>query len=63
MKNLLAILIGLLVFYFITGCSEKKSSTEPVDHEKSIVILYTNDEHGWMEKRDYPGHNGWCITF
>ncbi len=53
MKNLQAILIGLVVFCYFAGCSENKSSTEPVDHEKSIVILYTNDEHGWMEKSDY----------
>lgn len=46
-------ILGLSLFITFTSCSEKKSVPEPTPEGKSIVILYTNDEHGWMENSEY----------
>lgn len=44
-------LIFTLILAF-TACSEKKPTGAENDSEttRKIVILYTNDEHGWMEE-------------
>ncbi len=40
------LVFGAALFIFIS-CG-KKSPQAPEDREKTITILYTNDEHGWM---------------
>jgi 2',3'-cyclic-nucleotide 2'-phosphodiesterase (5'-nucleotidase family) len=42
-----------LLLFFVWACNEEKSPIEPDQSEKQIVILYTNDEHGWMEETTY----------
>ena len=48
--------IILLISLFAVGC-KNNSVSEPVpgEHRQSIKILYTNDEHGWMEKNGAIG--------
>jgi len=48
--------IVFLLLLFITGCKEN-SINEPSNgaNEKSIKILYTNDEHGWMDANSTTG--------
>ena len=53
MKTTQALLIAFIALFFFTVCDKKNSTTEPTDPERSIVILYTNDEHGWIEESDY----------
>jgi 2',3'-cyclic-nucleotide 2'-phosphodiesterase (5'-nucleotidase family) len=45
-KTILALLVTILFF------SCKKNSNDN-DDTQNIIILYTNDEHGWIEKSDY----------
>ncbi|OGU59881.1 MAG: hypothetical protein A2V66_05115 [Ignavibacteria bacterium RBG_13_36_8] len=55
------ILILPMLSFIISSCSKDNSSTNPIDtnDEKTITILYTNDEHGWMEPADtYSGAAG-----
>ena len=53
-----------LTFSFIiiifSACQKEKSNiSDPVDEGQRIVILYTNDEHGWMQATDtYDGAAG-----
>ncbi len=47
-KFLLILFFVLLVF---PSCNNKKSI--PAPSTKDFVLLYTNDEHGWMEPTDY----------
>jgi 5'-nucleotidase/UDP-sugar diphosphatase len=46
----------LLLFIFIYSCEKNKindnDSSDNEDRQK-ITILYTNDEHGWIEKSEY----------
>ena len=44
------LLIFLCLFCLFTSFCTKKDPTSPIDDiKRRIVILYTNDEHGWME--------------
>lgn len=47
-------LIGVhfLIAMFLVSCNKNNSGGEKSDH---LVILYTNDEHGWMEPYDEFG--------
>lgn len=47
----------ILAFFFLFSCNNKdKLSTKNQESNlKSLVILYTNDEHGWMEADDTFG--------
>lgn len=41
-----------LFFILLISCSKENNITEPDSHSvstKDITIIYTNDEHGWME--------------
>jgi len=57
-KKCFSVLIIILLLLF-AACSEKKSSptgtSGPTEVNRQIVILYTNDEHGWMEPADSYG--------
>lgn len=67
MRNKFNFLIFVILISFLISCSKDKDLPEsptppetPTDITKtSIVVLYTNDEHGWMEKTDsYSGASG-----
>ncbi len=45
-KTILMFIIPLLFF----SCKENSNDNEDT---QNIIILYTNDEHGWIEKSDY----------
>jgi 2',3'-cyclic-nucleotide 2'-phosphodiesterase (5'-nucleotidase family) len=46
--------ISLLFLLFIPGCKEQ--ATQPNGEiQRQLVILYTNDEHGWMEATESTG--------
>lgn len=50
--------VSFLVFVlFLSSCQFHKTNTPGQDSDpvKKIVILYTNDEHGWMEATDKSG--------
>ncbi len=53
MKNYRLFLFTLMFLLLYAACKKKSTGTEPEEGKESIVILYTNDEHGWMEKCDY----------
>lgn len=54
-KQLWLIWISLLLL-LITSCKEPNSEiTEPKNEGIKITILYTNDEHGWMEPTETTG--------
>ncbi len=52
MKNR-TIFFTLLLFFF--ACQTKSKIVDPVHEGQRIVILYTNDEHGWMQASDNYG--------
>lgn len=56
-KYFIIIIIFLL---FISACKKDKSNiVDPAKEGQRIVILYTNDEHGWMQPTDtYDGAAG-----
>lgn len=56
MKNLLKLLFVLFIIT-ISSCNNKKpiSNNPNEPNVESIVILYTNDEHGWLESDDTFG--------
>jgi len=64
-KNKFQFLI-LSFLVLLISCSKEKDSPTPIDpdnptaaNKASIVVLYTNDEHGWMEKTNsYSGAAG-----
>ena len=43
----------LLIIIFVYSCDKNKNSNNGNDDTHSIVILYTNDEHGWIEQSEY----------
>ncbi|MCK4903986.1 MAG: hypothetical protein KAS35_04785, partial [Candidatus Marinimicrobia bacterium] len=44
----------LLIIIFVYSCDKNKvSNNDSDDDTHTIVILYTNDEHGWIEKSEY----------
>ncbi len=44
----------LLFIIFVFSCDKNQVNNNGVDDETStITILYTNDEHGWIEKSEY----------
>lgn len=46
--------VTLIILIFIAGCKEQ--GTQPDDEITGrLVILYTNDEHGWMEPEEDEG--------
>ncbi len=47
MKNRILFIIPLLFFICISGCSKTDSVTDSQPNA-NLVILYTNDEHGWL---------------
>ena len=57
MKYLLNKLFFVLLVIFIYSCEKSKiDKTNPSDENdnlRQITILYTNDEHGWIEKSEY----------
>lgn len=65
MKNKFQFLL-LIFLSLLISCSKEKDSPSPIDpdnptanNKASIVVLYTNDEHGWMEKTNsYSGAAG-----
>lgn len=59
MKKLLGLSLLVLIF-FVSSCIKKTSSdndnnSSSLSKKTSIVILYTNDEHGWMEPDETYG--------
>jgi len=52
MKKSLFYLIVLLLVLNFPACKENVSEPTETPEGTSIVILYTNDEHGWMEQSD-----------
>ena len=46
-----------LFLLFVISCSKENPVTEPVanNRTKDITIIYTNDEHGWMEATSKSG--------
>ena len=52
--------IGLISFLLLfSACQKKSNISDPTDNGQRIVILYTNDEHGWMQSTDtYNGAAG-----
>ncbi len=52
MKKLTFALITVLV---LVACSAQSTATPEADTTRELVILYTNDEHGWMEAADDAG--------
>jgi len=48
--------IWICLFYLLfAACDENLNITEPNKEGTRIVILYTNDEHGWMEATESSG--------
>ncbi|MFQ5750693.1 MAG: hypothetical protein ACE5HI_01740, partial [bacterium] len=50
--------LSLILVVLFTTCAEKSHLTAPnhVDQiSRQIIILYTNDEHGWMEATENSG--------
>ena len=54
-KRLWFIWISLLYLSFAACDEENLNITEPEKEGTRIVILYTNDEHGWMETNENSG--------
>ncbi|MBN1582853.1 MAG: bifunctional metallophosphatase/5'-nucleotidase, partial [Anaerolineae bacterium] len=58
------ILCGWLLVLLVLACTTTPDGSEPVSTEtvqggqdvRRLVILYTNDEHGWMEAAGEMGH-------
>lgn len=50
-KNILRIAILVLIIPLLFFSCKKNSNDE--ENTGNIIILYTNDEHGWIEKSDY----------
>lgn len=50
---------------FVLSCQQQTTqiskSSEPTGDIRKIVILYTNDEHGWMEKNAYNSGAGGMV--
>ena len=55
MQKILIFLLGLLVFSCHQNNQKIDQSTGDRTNEKKIIILYTNDEHGWMEPSQNRG--------
>ncbi|UCE06594.1 MAG: bifunctional metallophosphatase/5'-nucleotidase [bacterium] len=54
-QTVLLLLLNFLIlpFYF---CTDKDGTTSPPGEiNRQIIILYTNDEHGWMEANETTG--------
>ena len=50
-------IISLLLLF--SACQKKSNISDPANDGQRIVILYTNDEHGWMQSTDtYDGAAG-----
>ncbi len=50
------LLISLCIFCLFPSFCSKKDPTSPIDDiNRRIIILYTNDEHGWMEPTPTTG--------
>jgi 5'-nucleotidase/UDP-sugar diphosphatase len=47
----------LFISFILFGCQQQTANLNQSseDHTRRIVILYTNDEHGWMEPNDQNG--------
>jgi 2',3'-cyclic-nucleotide 2'-phosphodiesterase (5'-nucleotidase family) len=53
-KNILRIAILVLIIPLLFFSCEKNSNDNNGNEDaQNIIILYTNDEHGWIEKSDY----------
>jgi 2',3'-cyclic-nucleotide 2'-phosphodiesterase (5'-nucleotidase family) len=48
-RNILKYLILLLLILLFNNCKKNL----PDDDNQNIIILYTNDEHGWIENSEY----------
>ena len=51
-KTFLTVLLSCL-FILVSGCFQCSNPPESTAPEKRIVVLYTNDEHGWLSESDY----------
>ncbi|MCK5086789.1 MAG: hypothetical protein KAQ90_04670, partial [Melioribacteraceae bacterium] len=52
-------LIFLSSITFFTSCSDEPTTPVEPESSKNLIILYTNDEHGWMETEgSYGGAAG-----
>jgi len=52
-------LIFLSSIIFFTSCTDKHTTPVEPESSKNLIILYTNDEHGWMETEgSYGGAAG-----
>jgi len=52
MKHKWLITFSIVLILFVTSCSEQamlNGRKEETEHVRQLVLLYTNDEHGWME--------------
>ncbi|MEE9431285.1 MAG: bifunctional UDP-sugar hydrolase/5'-nucleotidase [Melioribacteraceae bacterium] len=55
-KNEYWFVLVVLVYLFAISCKDNNSGiVDPKNEGKKIVILYTNDEHGWMEPTSTTG--------
>jgi len=53
-RKIANIYIGIAVITFVLfTCTKNTSINNTDDVDANITILYTNDEHGWIEKSDY----------
>ena len=50
-KNHIWFLLFIIILF--TSCKKNNVNDNPDDGTHNITILYTNDEHGWIEKSEY----------
>jgi hypothetical protein len=65
MKNFLFYLVAFLLVLYISSCKENVSEPTEQAQETSVIIPYTNDGHGWMDKSDQSNEAAvmmaaWC---
>ena len=49
------VLLFCILILFISFCKKKDPTSPSDDINRQIIILYTNDEHGWMEATETIG--------
>ncbi len=51
-KSSLIMLLILVGIIFYSGCSDNNTVTNTLTGSFELTVIYTNDEHGWIEKND-----------